>query len=60
MFPQLSRRDIEYDLSRNGANVAGTTERVLREGRLPVVGFCSVSCAFVLGGCVCHGICARI
>ena len=37
MFPQVSRREIEYDLSRNGANVASTTERVLREGRLPMV-----------------------
>ena len=37
MFPQVNRREIEYDLSRNGANVAATTERVLREGRLPMV-----------------------
>jgi len=37
MFPQLSRRDIEWDLSRNGASVQATTERVLREGRLPAV-----------------------
>lgn len=37
MFPQVNRREIEYDLSRNGANVASTTERVLREGRLPMV-----------------------
>lgn len=29
MFPQLSRRDIAWDLSRNGGNVAATTERAL-------------------------------
>lgn len=29
MFPQLSRRDIAWDLQRNGGNVAATTERVL-------------------------------
>jgi len=29
MFPQLSRRDIMWDLQRNGGNVAATTERVL-------------------------------
>lgn len=29
MFPQLNRRDIMWDLSRNGNNVAATTERVL-------------------------------
>jgi coupling of ubiquitin conjugation to ER degradation protein 1 len=37
MFPQLQRRDVEWDLSRNGGSVASTTERVLREGRLPGV-----------------------
>ncbi|KAF7503514.1 hypothetical protein GJ744_003665 [Endocarpon pusillum] len=29
MFPQLSRRDIMWDLQRNGGSVAATTERVL-------------------------------
>lgn len=29
MFPQLSRRDIAWDLQRNGGNLAATTERAL-------------------------------
>ncbi|KAE8144781.1 hypothetical protein BDV25DRAFT_166070 [Aspergillus avenaceus] len=29
MFPQLSTRDIIWDLQRNGGNVAATTERIL-------------------------------
>jgi coupling of ubiquitin conjugation to ER degradation protein 1 len=29
MFPQLDRRAIAWDLSRNGGNVSATTERVL-------------------------------
>jgi coupling of ubiquitin conjugation to ER degradation protein 1 len=29
MFPQLSRRDIAWDLQRNGGNAAATTERAL-------------------------------
>ncbi|EAT80042.2 hypothetical protein SNOG_12744 [Parastagonospora nodorum SN15] len=29
MFPQLSRRDIAWDLQRNGGNASATTERVL-------------------------------
>ncbi|KAI4166584.1 MAG: hypothetical protein LQ343_007938 [Gyalolechia ehrenbergii] len=29
MFPQLNRRDIEWDLQRNGGSVQATTERVL-------------------------------
>jgi len=29
MFPQLSRRDIVWDLQRNGGSVAATTERIL-------------------------------
>jgi len=36
MFPQLSRRDIAWDLSRNGGNVAATTERAL-SGRVESV-----------------------
>ncbi|KAI9658490.1 MAG: hypothetical protein M1831_003928 [Alyxoria varia] len=35
MFPQLSRRNIEWDLQRNGSSVQTTSERVLTEGRLP-------------------------
>ncbi|KAF1838292.1 hypothetical protein BDW02DRAFT_585970 [Decorospora gaudefroyi] len=31
MLPQLSRRDIAWDLQRNGGNVAATTERALSE-----------------------------
>jgi len=37
MFPQLSRRDIMWDLQRNGGNVAATTERVLSGRALEVV-----------------------
>ena len=33
MFPQLNRRDIAWDLQRNGGNAAATTERVL-SGRI--------------------------
>ncbi|ORY11357.1 hypothetical protein BCR34DRAFT_588014 [Clohesyomyces aquaticus] len=29
MFPQMNRRDIAWDLQRNGGNVAATTEKVL-------------------------------
>ncbi|OCL09273.1 hypothetical protein AOQ84DRAFT_339182 [Glonium stellatum] len=36
MFPQLSRRDIMWDLQRNGGNVATTTERVLSGRALEV------------------------
>jgi coupling of ubiquitin conjugation to ER degradation protein 1 len=37
MFPQLSRRDIMWDLQRNGGSVASTTERILGGGGLDVV-----------------------
>jgi len=37
MFPQLSRRDILWDLQRNGGNVQATTERVLSGRGLEVV-----------------------
>src|ERR1700712_6149534 len=33
MFPQLSRRDIMWDLQRNGGNVQVTTERLLNGRR---------------------------
>ena len=39
MFPQLSRRDIMWDLQRNGGNVQATTERLLNGRRLETVGF---------------------
>jgi len=37
MFPQLSRRDIMWDLQRNRGSVQGTIERVLGGGRLDAV-----------------------
>jgi CUE domain len=40
MFPQLSSRDIMWDLQRNGGSVAATTERVLAGRGLERVGFC--------------------
>lgn len=39
MFPQLSRRDIAWDLQRNGGNAAATTERVLSGRSLESVSF---------------------
>ncbi len=42
MFPQLSRRDIMWDLQRNGGSVAATTERVLAGRGLERV--CSIAC----------------
>lgn len=41
MFPQLSRRDIMWDLQRNGGSVAATTERVLAGRGLDRVGLLS-------------------
>lgn len=38
MFPQLNRRDIMWDLQRNGGSVAATTERVLGGRGLERVG----------------------
>jgi coupling of ubiquitin conjugation to ER degradation protein 1 len=37
MFPQLDRRDIMWDLQRNGGNVQATTERILNGRTLEVV-----------------------
>jgi len=37
MFPQLERRAIAWDLSRNGGNVAATTEKVLSGRALETV-----------------------
>ena len=39
MFPQLNRRDIAWDLQRNGGVVAATTERVLSGRGLDAVSF---------------------
>jgi hypothetical protein len=39
MFPQLSRRDIMWDLQRNGGSMAATTERVLSGRGLEQVGY---------------------
>lgn len=39
MFPQLSTRDIIWDLQRNGGNVAATTERILTGRGLDTVCF---------------------
>lgn len=37
MFPQIPRRNIIWDLQRNGGSVAATTERVLSRGTLDTV-----------------------
>ena len=37
MFPQLDRRDIVWDLQRNGGNAQATTERILSGRALEVV-----------------------
>lgn len=37
MFPQMSRRDVEWDLLRNGGSVQATTDKILRDGRLETV-----------------------
>ena len=39
MFPQLSVREIMWDLQRNGGSVAATTERILGGRGLEVVSF---------------------
>lgn len=41
MFPQLSTRDIMWDLQRNGGNVAATTERILTGRGLETVSLLS-------------------
>lgn len=38
MFPQIARRDIIWDLQRNGGSVNATTERILGRGSLDTVG----------------------
>ena len=37
MFPQVSRRNIMWDLQRNGGNVVATTERILSGRGLEIV-----------------------
>jgi len=50
MFPQLGRREIIWDLQRNGGSVAATTERVLARGGLETVcGLLSGRGVFVAG-----------
>lgn len=44
MFPQIPRRDIIWDLQRNGGSVAATTERILSRGTLETVSIFSVLC----------------
>jgi coupling of ubiquitin conjugation to ER degradation protein 1 len=39
MFPQVSRRNIMWDLQRNGGNVVATTERILSGRGLEVVSY---------------------
>lgn len=38
MFPQIGRREIIWDLQRNGGSVNATTERILGRGGLDAVG----------------------
>lgn len=37
MFPQIGRREIQWDLQRNGGSPAATTERILSGRGLEVV-----------------------
>lgn len=46
MFPQLSRRDIMWDLQRNGGSVAATTERILTGRGLETVSIWSCFLSF--------------
>ncbi|CAD6568754.1 MAG: hypothetical protein ASARMPREDX12_001823 [Alectoria sarmentosa] len=39
MFPQIGRREIIWDLQRNGGSVNATTERILGRGSLDPVGY---------------------
>lgn len=43
MFPQLSRRDIMWDLQRNGGSVPATVERVMNGRSLDMVSLLSFS-----------------
>lgn len=44
MFPQVGRREIIWDLQRNGGSVAATTERILSRGTLDQVCVLSLRC----------------
>lgn len=49
MFPQLSTRDIMWDLQRNGGSVAATTERILTGRGLETVCIAMPRCHHTLG-----------
>jgi CUE domain len=53
MFPQLNRREIMWDLQRNGGNVQATTERLLTGRGLETVS--DVSAVATCGICVSNG-----
>lgn len=57
MFPQLSTREIMWDLQRNGGSVAATTERILTGRGLDTV--CVLAVVFVLRRLTCLGGCCR-
>lgn len=44
MFPQIGRREIIWDLQRNGGSVNATTERILSRGGLDAVGQTATLC----------------
>lgn len=46
MFPQLNRRDIMWDLQRNGGSMAATTERILTGRGLDTVSSLNLSLGF--------------
>jgi len=56
MFPQVGRREVLWDLQRNGGSVAATSERIL-SGGLERVSFCILLLFFfwpsagLVGGC---------
>lgn len=52
MFPQVGRREIMWDLQRNGGSVAATTERILGGRGLEVV---SLPCGLVQFACTADG-----
>lgn len=52
MFPQLNRRDIMWDLQRNGGSVAATTERILTGRGLEVVSLPDALFALLPGVCL--------
>jgi len=56
MFPQIPRRDIIWDLQRNGGSVPATTERILARGSLDTVRVHSLSIRGNGKGCVLHRI----